>query len=1369
MVMRLKISVPYILSFGTFLFPFLVFGNETDFFENKIRPVLIAECYECHGSKKAKGGLRLDFKGGLDEGGDSGPLIDKKNPENSLLIKVLKHQVEDLEMPKDGARLDEEIIRNFVSWIADGAQDPRVHPPESSEKATDTKDNWKATLEFRKSWWSFKEISAPAFPDVSDKDWAWNPIDRFVQKVWEEKKLDSPEDASYEIIVRRLYYVLTGLPPTKTEIDEFVKRASRDKRKAIESTVDNLLASDQFGEKWARHWMDWFRYAGTHGSEGDPAIPEAWRYRDYLIRAWNEDVPYDQLVKEHIAGDLLENPRVNKELGVIESAFGPGQYRMVLHGFAPTDALDELVRFTDNQIDTIFKATQGLTVSCARCHNHKFDPISQEDFYGLYGVMATTRPALVTVNTHEEKFKNFNELAELKQSIKSKLVENWQQNLEGLFEDPERAIEILSDLSKENKNLLQPAYVFKRISEEKDKDNRLKLWKQFESEISKSNAQVKLRYSRNPGYPIWNFEEEKQHFGDWFADGPSLEKGKAASGAFAIDLDGENILMGVYPAGYYSHLISTKHRGLFESPRFRVSGGRVFLRTMGERNASARYVIQNYPRNGTVYPTMRINSRNSRWDNRSLKYWEGDDAHIEIATSADQPVLARVNDSRSWFGVTDVLLVPDGQPAPKDEPYEFSGPLFASGKEDVEPAKSIRSLANHYLETISFIVSKWSSKSQKISSSEARFLMAFLGSELLPNKLDRNEELNKFVQQYRKLEKQIPLPIRTPGVTEGTPLAQRLMVRGDHKNLSKVVPRRFLEVFGAREFTSNNSGRLELAEAILDPSNSLTSRVIVNRLWHYVFGKGIVSTPDNFGRLGEKPSHPELLDFMASEIQASGWSMKSIIRQFVTSRTFQLASSVTSSNLKKDPDNKFLTRFNVRRLDAESIRDSILFAGENLDLNMFGPPAGDGSSRRSIYLRVVRNRLHPFLSSFDFTAPFVTLGARDVTNVPAQSLQMMNSPFVISAAQNIADRARQYSSSATNKDSEMTNYIFMHVLKRFPTQQEMELTSDWLKSRNKLGRSNLKKLEITKSNIKLLEEQIKDIQNTALQDYMKTSKGNPIEKTIPLPVPVAQWDFSSEAGWKSSPNPLELSGNLKVKNGALVLDGSGYAKSQPFKKKLGEKTLSALISFENVNQRNGGVVTVENLSGAKFDSIVYAERQGRRWMSGSNFFSRTQDVGGPEEKVIPFSNPIHLAITYKGDGTISIFRNGEPYGRAYNAGSPAHFSANDWRVVLGLRHSPDSPQKRFKGQIHRASVYDKVLSPEELKYLAKGDSSFFALQKSLEALPESKKSNLEALKNKLELLGQQLTSLEEQMGNSPDPVRDLAQSLLNTKEFLFLY
>ncbi|MFM2166632.1 MAG: hypothetical protein RIS79_1003, partial [Verrucomicrobiota bacterium] len=358
--------------------------QQLEFFESRIRPILAQECYECHSTAtKQKGGLVLDSRPGWQAGGDSGDAIKPGTPENSLLIQTLKHEHEDLKMPKNGAKLDPKVIADFEQWIREGAADPRDAPPSKEQVAKETA--WSATLARRKEWWAFQKIKT--------ENSKLKTIDDFIDAELKKQNLPAAPPADAQTLRRRISYILTGLPPRQSD-KETIRQGDRENSislSSLENTIDALLASPAFGEKWARHFMDWVRYAESYGSEGDPAIPYAYRYRDYLIRAFNDDVPYPQLVKEAIAGDLLSKPRLKN--GLNESAIGIAQLRMVLHGFSPVDSLDEMVTFTENQIDTVTKAFQALTVSCARCHNHKFDAISQADFYSLYGIFTSTHPA----------------------------------------------------------------------------------------------------------------------------------------------------------------------------------------------------------------------------------------------------------------------------------------------------------------------------------------------------------------------------------------------------------------------------------------------------------------------------------------------------------------------------------------------------------------------------------------------------------------------------------------------------------------------------------------------------------------------------------------------------------------------------------------------------------------------------------------------------------------------------------------------------------------------------------------------------------------------------------------------------------------
>ncbi|HYR57069.1 MAG TPA: DUF1549 domain-containing protein, partial [Chthoniobacteraceae bacterium] len=426
--------------------------EQREFFENKIRPVIAAECNECHNATKHKGGLRLDYRGGWQKGGDSGETIVPGNATKSLLITSIRHDDPDLKMPAKAPKLDDRIIADFEKWVNMGAPDPRDQPPaEQGGKPT-----WKELLASRRGWWSLQPVEKPAVPEVKNRAWSEHPVDRFLLAKMEEHGLAPARDADPRTVIRRLTFALTGLPPTAAEVEEFVREFSKTtndkvtgwqgdkvtnenvtpspshlvtpssspRERAIGKLVDRLLASPRFGEHWGRHWLDLMRYAETHGSEGDPEIREAWRYRDYVIRALNADVPIDQFIREQIAGDLLPQPRVSPD-GFNESLLGTAQFRLVEHGFQPIDTLDDQVKAVDNQIDVVSKAFQGLTVSCARCHDHKFDAISQRDYYAIYGIFASCRPAQVTIDTPELQSKNRAALEQLHSRIKAALADAW--------------------------------------------------------------------------------------------------------------------------------------------------------------------------------------------------------------------------------------------------------------------------------------------------------------------------------------------------------------------------------------------------------------------------------------------------------------------------------------------------------------------------------------------------------------------------------------------------------------------------------------------------------------------------------------------------------------------------------------------------------------------------------------------------------------------------------------------------------------------------------------------------------------------------------------------------------------------------------
>ena len=1329
-------------------------AEQVEFFERTIRPVLVERCYECHNSSdKAKGGLALDWRGGLAKGGDSGPVIVAGEPGESPLLRVIRHEDRELKMPKDGPKLSPTVISNFEKWIAMGAPDPRAVPPSREDIAEAI--SWETISEQRKQWWSFQPIRISAPPQVKG-DWAQTDIDKFIQAAWEPEGLSPAGDAESQSLLRRLSFVLTGLPPTLGESAAFVRVAKGNRRAAVESAVERLLDSPHFGERWARHWMDWMRYAESLGSEGDPAIPNANRYRNYLIRALNADVPYDQLLREHIAGDLLAKPRLNEKLGLNESAIGPAQYRFVLQGFAPTDALDELVRTTENQIDVVSKAFLGLTVSCARCHNHKFDPISQEDYHALYSIMTSCRPAMVNVDSPARQETNKTALAKLKPRIRAALAEQWlteaKQFAEKLLK-PSAEWQKKIDEAKEPKH---PLHAWHKLRSAKG-DEFSKTWKQLAADFAKSQKALDEQRGRNYA-KRWQLGRDTDSLGDWILDGNGLDGTVAMAGAFRVLPSGDRIVDDILPAGVYSHLLSDKHAGVLGSPQFRIGPDqKLFVRVIGSGDAMTRYVVQNYTRNGTVYPVTRLKDGKWRWQSWSLNYWEGDDVHLEVTTAGEQAILA-VNKPNSWFGVTDLAVLDKGQPAPREEFAEFVAPLFAKG----DPGNAKR-LAKRYVGALRQGIRAWSR--DEMSDEQAYFIGYFVRIGLLSNTLGESLEVAGLVKEYRRLEAEVPVPQRAPGVIEAEAIDRPLFVRGNHKQPAQAVPRRFLEAFDATPFAANNSGRLELAEAMLRPDNPLTARVIVNRVWHHVFGRGLVATPDNFGKLGELPTHPELLDYLASRFVAEGWSIKKLIREIVLTRTFQLATSPMAKAREMDPNNRLLTRSPVRRLEAESIRDAMLLASGSLDRTPLGGSDDFGTNRRSLYVRIIRNRLDPFLSVFDTPVPSSTKGRRDETNVPAQSLTMMNDPFVLSLAERLAKRVSGDEKLET--DGAQIARMFRLALNREATQEELASAEAYLGNAVRRQRLAGEQLDILHGQIADVNARVTAIREP-LRERLLGKRKTDGQASQTGPKPLASWDFSIGTEDQLGQLHLSLIDGARLDGGTLVLDGSkAFARSAPLAKPLRAKTLEAWVQLSNLDQRGGGVVSVQTRDGVLFDAIVFAEKKSQRWLAGSDGFTRTRSFKGPAEKQAT-GQPVHVALVYRADGVIIGYRNGESYGRSYKTGLQS-FTAGNTEVLFGLRHGIGAGGNRMlAGKILKARLYDRALEPGEVTASFGGNPNFISERDLLAAMTKKQRMTLAELTAALEKLNGEMVVLKNIGASAADPLRELAQAMFNLKEFIYL-
>ena len=636
-----------------------------DFFESRIRPVLVEHCYQCHNSvDTAEAELALDFRDGLRKASQRGVIVVPGQPDKSLLLKVIRHQIPDVEMPEGGPQLDESVIADFETWIRLGAADPRDAPPSVEELAQAT--SWEAILEKRKHWWSLQPIREPQVP-VVDKDWSDHPIDQFILARLQANELEPSAQADRRTLLRRLSFVLTGLPPTPAQVRRFVTDQDAD---AYKQLVDRLIDSKQFGERWARHWMDLVRYADSHGSEGDPTIPHAYRYRDYLIRALNTDVPYDQLLREHVAGDLLPDPRINHDLGINESAIGTAHWRMVFHGFAPTDALDEKVRFTDDEINVFSKAFLAMTVSCARCHDHKFDPISQKDYYALFGILGSCRPALLDVNTADRQQMHQQRLAELKAELRDTIASSWAMDYQAIGNQLLAPREVARDEKgngKENRGGKQAGRTDRMRSfwaeiKKQRKEGRSfeSIWRERVNQWNEEQRKLKNEPVQDDAWR-WNFAKAED-YRQWFSFGNGLAASTA--GEFAVASSGHTVLDGIFPAGVFTHRLSTKHRGFFASPRIQLNDDyQVWFHIAGGGQATVRYAVQNYPRSGTVYPIPEIKQADWYWQKLSLDYWNGDHVHFELATARDAPLQVR-NKDRSWFGVRQVVVRKSSANAP---------------------------------------------------------------------------------------------------------------------------------------------------------------------------------------------------------------------------------------------------------------------------------------------------------------------------------------------------------------------------------------------------------------------------------------------------------------------------------------------------------------------------------------------------------------------------------------------------------------------------------------------------------------------------------------------------------------------------------
>lgn len=905
-------------------------AKKLEFFETRIRPVLVEHCYECHsvGAKEVKGSLVVDTAAGLLKGGDSGASLVPGKPDESLLLEALRY--ESVEMPPAG-RLPENVIQDFERWIEMGAPDPR-----GGDAGPVTRS--KIDIEAGRQFWAFQSPQPHTPPMVTDANWPRSKIDAFVLKRLEDAKLKPAADADRETLARRLYYDLLGLPPTPEQVSAFVNDSSP---AATETLVDHLLDSKQFGVNWGRYWLDVARYADSNGGDFNATFHDAWRYRDYVVDAMNDDKPFDQFVREQLAGDLL--PYENDEQRA-EQLIATGFLMVGTKMLSERDKVKLAMDVVDEQINTVGSAFMGLTLGCCRCHDHKFDPIPTQDYYALAGIFRSTR----TLEGESQEY-----------------VSTWPRR--DLPADAEHVAAV-----KEHEALTKSLNV-QLVATKKEFDAAEKQLKELTANpnnltIDDPQAEVAGSWKASTFTP--------NYVGKGYIHDDDTDKGE------------KSVEFTFKPAksGLYEVLLSYTHNSN------RANNVPVTVRHADGKSEVAFDQTKKPTVDGLFAPVGRFRFETTQ------------PASLTISTTG----------TKGYVIVDAVRLVALNE---KGEPLP------------AEPG------------------------STSVAAQEAEANVERLKGALAS--LD---------QQIKAQETNAPPPLpKAIAVAEFKEIDDcEVCIRGEHTNRGEKVSRGFLQVALTNEvptISSEQSGRRELAEWIANSQHPLTSRVIVNRVWSHLLGEGIVRSVDNFGELGERPTHPKLLDDLASRFvqpiseRGFGWSIKRLVREITLSRVYQMSSEHDEGAWQADPENRLLWRANRRRLPAEAIRDSMLLISGQLELSPGGSPveglgtlvtnnSADADTyerqeivKRSIYLPIIRNELPPTLTVFDFADPDLVVGKRPVTNVPAQALLLMNSPFVMNCAE---QTARQFLAVEGRSTEELVDDAYRATLSRVPTASEVE-------------------------------------------------------------------------------------------------------------------------------------------------------------------------------------------------------------------------------------------------------------------------------------------------------------------------------------------
>lgn len=1026
-------------------------AGDAEFFEKKIRPVLVTHCFECHSEDVQESGLRVDSLGGLLIGGERGPAIVSGKPDESLLISAIRHS-DTLQMPAT-RKLPQPLIDDLAQWVREGANWPNAEPVTVSPMPTVQE---RMPTEVEKQFWAFQTPQRSPIPQVHDVNgWVRTPVDHFILEQLESRQLLPNHIADKRTLIRRATLALIGLPPTPDEVQAFL---SDESPTAFESVVERLLSSPHYGERWGRHWLDVVRYADSNGLDENLAFGNAWRYRDYVIEAFNSDLPYDVFLREQLAGDLL--PTASGADIQIRRIIATGFLSLGAKMLAEDDPVKMEMDIIDEQVDTLGKAVLGMTIGCARCHDHKFDPISAHDYYALAGIFKSTktmdnfgvvarwqeRPlALPDVVAERDRQKSAAEavqadIAQRRQQESDRITGEARTQLAAYLLAAERQL-------RAEESLKNATAIFDSETRRADPECLL-----LEAENYARGNVMKDTTNYGSGIGVLVNRGELPNFTEYDIELPQaglyqfdLRYAAAAARPTIVMIDGKPIKTDA--AGQVTGSWTAESQKWFVEAIVEVAAGKHVVRL---ENAGPFPHIDKL----CIAPAIGGSHASPSVEVETL---------VTPASRLHPPIVA------NW-----VKLLNSHRDV-ADGPFSLWWKLRTAGSLEVSFGSSpldAMLLADPTPTTLAALAARYQELANGGDSPHLAPLKALLSGSDSPFTLgDKAEsvyaeavvtELKMLREKKTAIEAAIPAIAEAMSVSEGSPQNLRIHLRGSHTTLGVEVPRRMPRVLSAEidsAIGTETSGRLKLAEWLTRPTHPLTSRVLVNRVWQAHFGEGLVRSPDNFGRLGEKPSHPELLDWLAIRFVDNGWSIKSLHRLILTSSVWQQTTELNQEAVAIDPENRLLWRMNRRRLEAEAVRDSLLAICGGLDTTMGGTllPTENRkyvtstanvnvdiyeTPRRTIYLPVVRSALNDYLTAFDFGDPSSMSGQRDRTTVAPQSLFLMNSRLVAAQSKHLA--ASLLDSIAT--DAGRITEVFERFYSRPPTQSEVESSLNFIAS-----------------------------------------------------------------------------------------------------------------------------------------------------------------------------------------------------------------------------------------------------------------------------------------------------------------------------------